>query len=289
MLHFTRKEKIQTIATYIDAESKRGLELGPHVDPMFRKSEGKQVKYVESRGTGALRKLMEQQGRNPDLVEEIDFILDRTKTLAELTEGERFDWAASSHVVEHIPNLIGHLREVGEVLVDDGLYAMVIPDKNFCFDCLKQTTLLGAFVEAYIEQRDKGSIQAFVDEMRYGVRPDGVKIGGWTAEQADRRLVAKRKDWIADVKALLDNGGETARDAFVHQSHFDPPVFAELIGDFIDLGLIQFEMIMLQPTYNMDFICILKKSANPGSESARGLARDIQTSYIPPTYDRNDI
>ena len=97
---------------------------------MFRRSQGINVRYVETRDGDTLRALVKEQGGDPSIVEDIDYVLERGKTLAEHAPGETFDWVTSSHVIEHIPDFLGHLKEVEEVLTPSGVYGLIVPDMN---------------------------------------------------------------------------------------------------------------------------------------------------------------
>ena len=105
---YTRRQKVKYLTSQFNLDGK-GLEIGPHVDPMFRRSQGINVRYVETRDGDTLRAFVKEQGGDPSIVEDIDYVLERGKTLAEHAPGETFDWVTSSHVIEHIPDFLGHL------------------------------------------------------------------------------------------------------------------------------------------------------------------------------------
>jgi len=281
----TRKDKIAVLASHFRMDG-LGLEIGPHVAPMFRRSEGLHVRYIETRSGDELRALMQSQGRDPTTVEDIDFILDRDKTLAQHAPESRFDWVTSSHVIEHIPDFLGHLLEVGEVLAADGVYGLIVPDRNYCFDCLKSPTLLGQVIEAHLTTSRHGALAHMVNEWRYGARPRGVTVGGWSAREAQAPLVHKVPDWKKHVTRVLRDGGAEVDRWVGHQGVFDPINFGEIIGDLIGLGAIPFEVKALVPTYNMDFIVILQKSTSPDPVSSRAVVDQTAARYRAPVYSR---
>jgi hypothetical protein len=43
----------------------------------------------------------------------------------------------------HVPDPIGWLHEVGEILADDAPLVLVVPDKRYCFDLYHQRTSSG--------------------------------------------------------------------------------------------------------------------------------------------------
>jgi hypothetical protein len=281
-----RRGKTAALSRHFRMEGS-GLELGPHVAPMFRRSEGVDVRYLESRSGEELRALMREQGRDPAIVEDIDYILERGTPLAVQVQGRRFDWVTSSHVVEHIPDFLGHLVEVAEVLTDDGVYGLIVPDRNYCFDCLKAPTLLGQVVEAHLTATRPGAVAHMINEWRYGARPRGVNVGGWTADEAAAPLVHKVPDWKRHVARVMRTEGAEVETWFGHQWFFDPCNFGEILCDLIDLGAVPFELCALMPTYNMDFIAILQRSAAPDLAASRAVASEAAAAYRAPSYSRD--
>jgi len=283
-LAMRRREKLEFLRERIDLTGE-GLELGPNVNPMFRKSQGFRVNYLETRSTEELRQSMLAVGRDPALVEEIDFVLDRGRTLAENTSGKMFEWVASSHVLEHIPDFVGHLAQVASVLKQWGVYAAIVPDRNLCFDCLKPQASLGEVLQAYMECRQLPSLASNIDELRYGVRPEGIKVGGWTIEDANANLVPKHPGWASRVRAILKAGNNERRpDLWVgHSWRFDPASFSHILADLGRLDLTPLQLIELKPTYNMDFIAILRKQPIDVTAMDR-ITQTVVSSYHPPQY-----
>lgn len=279
-----RRHKVAFLRDRIDLDG-LGLELGPHVDPMFRKSRGVRVRYLETRSTETLRASMVAQGRDPALVEEIDYLLNRDQSLSQMTEGTLFDWVASSHVLEHIPDFVGHLAEVGSVLKPGGIYAAIVPDRNLCFDCLKPAASLGAVLQAHLEKRKIPDVASNIDELRLGVRPEGISVGGWTPAEASGALKPKFPGWEARVRAILDAGLDEDRpDLWAgHSWRFDPVAFAQILADLARFDLTPLHLVELVPTYHMDFIAILKKGPVDGA-AMEALAQDVAAQYDPPRY-----
>jgi len=281
-----RNEKISFLSERVNLDG-IGLELGPHVAPLFRKSRGARVKYLETRPTEDIRAAMVKAGRDPSIVEDIDFVHDFDKDLSENVGGETFDWVASSHVLEHIPNFVGHLNDVRAVLREGGIYAAIVPDRNLCFDCLKSPSTLGDVVQAHLENRRYPTIASNVDELRYCVRPEGIKVGGWTVPQAGGALVAKYPGWEVRVRGILAavTAGKARPDLFSgHSWRFDPVSFAQILADLCRLDLIGMQLTELVPTYNMDFIAILKKVPAVAPGAVAQIGRLVAEEYDPPRY-----
>lgn len=58
----------------------------------------------------------------------------------------RFNWTVSSHVMEHVPDPIGWLSEIFEVLKPGAVLSLALPDKKFCFDVLSRSVAYSGVV-----------------------------------------------------------------------------------------------------------------------------------------------
>jgi len=73
----------------------------------------------------------------------------------ELVGGEKFGLIVASHVIEHVPNLIGWLNDIESILHEDGIVQLAIPDKRYCFDFRRRLTDISDIIGAYLENRKK--------------------------------------------------------------------------------------------------------------------------------------
>ena len=280
----TRKDKIAALAQFFDF-SGMGLELGPDIRPMFRRSDGYNVRYLEARSGDQMRQILEKKGQDPSQVEDIDYILDRSKSLAEHVGDQRFTWVTSAHVVEHIPDFLGHLREVHEVLEPGGVFGLIVPDRNLCFDCLKPPSSLGQVIAMNLTDWRPGAIAAMINEWRYGARPRFHKVGGWSYDEAVRPLVHKHGRWQERVKAAHAAGAAATENFYGHLWQFDPENFGDIVCDLIELEMISFQLEALVPSHRMDFIAVLRKVEVPDLAEARKVARRAARGYRRPSYN----
>jgi SAM-dependent methyltransferase len=279
-----RRERREILERFLNPND-AGLEIGPDVRPIFRKSENCNVKYLESRNGDELRKFMLDNGKDASIVEDIDFVLDRDKSLQENVGMEKFDWIVSSHVLEHIPDFVRHLQDVERVLGMNGIYGAIIPDKNFCFDCLKESTSLGDVLESFLLDRKQGSISSQVNEFRYAVRPEGIQIGGWGRDQIGKRLVSKHPNWVNHVNKVLSKSAPYETSWFGHSWQFDPCVFTSIVEDISQLELLEtLQLETVIPTYHMDFIAVFKKVKSIDLRAINTLKKDIEEKYEKPSY-----
>ena len=130
------------------------LELGPFDCPFIS---GPHVSYYDILDQDQLRVRAVEHSRNPDGCPVIHYTgdlgaIDRT-----------FDAVFSSHVIEHAPDLIGHLKDVAALLADGGAYYLLIPDKRFCFDHFLPPTPADKVYTA--QGRDRPSIESVANHL----------------------------------------------------------------------------------------------------------------------------
>lgn len=106
-----------------------GLELGPLYSPILSKSET-EVYYVDHASTRVLRKKYKNHPFDVGKIVDVDYVLNG-KTLKKTITGSRFDYVVASHVIEHIPDIIGWLNDISSVLKTGGVLSLVIPDKRY--------------------------------------------------------------------------------------------------------------------------------------------------------------
>ena len=105
------------------------LEIGPFDRPWLS---GAEVRYFDVLPQEQLRaRAATEPRRNPENCPHIHYV-SPTGDLS-VVDNE-FSAVFSSHCIEHQPDLIKHLREVGRLLRPGGHYYLIVPDKRFCFD-----------------------------------------------------------------------------------------------------------------------------------------------------------
>jgi SAM-dependent methyltransferase len=185
-----------------------GLEIGPLHRALVPRDQA-DVSYLDVRDRAGLVEWYDEM--DPDVVvediPEVDYFLiqpdGRTLTMVEAArEGAPFDWVVASHVVEHIPDLIGWLAELAELVADDGRVVLAVPDRRFTFDAYRPLTTVGQMVQAHLDGDTRPSTRAVYDHyagtvdynhvnLWRGERPfyDGLRFGAVSAEEQLRRTL----------------------------------------------------------------------------------------------------
>ena len=130
----------------INPATDSGLEFGALDWPLFRVEEAN-IKFVDFTSTEELKRV--SYASNPQKIVDVDYIWTGSGSLKDVIgQQDHFDFAIASHVIEHIPNVLGWFRGIHEVLKPNGRFNLAIPDKRFTFDVERNTTTIAEIVEA---------------------------------------------------------------------------------------------------------------------------------------------
>jgi len=91
----------------------------------------------------------------------------KNQSYKELVGDDKFGLIIASHVIEHVPNLVGWFQDIESVLLDDGLLQLAVPDKRFCFDFRRRLSNISDIMGAYIENRKKPSATSVYDHSMF--------------------------------------------------------------------------------------------------------------------------
>ncbi|HVF16193.1 MAG TPA: class I SAM-dependent methyltransferase, partial [Steroidobacteraceae bacterium] len=162
---------------HLRIESQVGLEIGALCNPLVSKSESNgKVVYVDHATREQLRAHYRNDPNvNLDNIVETDLVWGSQK-LPELVADQRFDYVIASHVIEHVPNMIGWLRDIATVLHDEGKLSLAIPDKRYTFDLKRELTTLGTLIEYHLQDRRRPSTRDVFDHKSLACPVDLVRI-----------------------------------------------------------------------------------------------------------------
>jgi hypothetical protein len=233
----------------VDLQSTVGLEIGALDLPFVEPGEG-ECDFADFRTTEELRELARRTvGHNPDFV---------VPVLYNLREGydaisKTYDWIAASHVVEHVPDLIGWFEVLYAKLNAGGVVYLVVPDKRFTFDYHRRLTNLSDVVTAHQQQLRTPSFKQVFDHYFYTTN----QIDPGDLWKGVRPEPPMRNYAVAIDRA--ENAIKTYEDA--HCSVFTPESFNELMNELMVSGLSKFRLESLRPTplHQLDFTAVLRR------------------------------
>ncbi len=255
----------------IDLATAKGLELGPLFNPLIPRSSGN-IRYIDHVDTDALRaRYASHVGFDVDAIVPIDYA-SGGRSIAETVGADApFDYVVASHVVEHVPDLIGWLADLRSVLADDGLLALIVPDQRRCFDALRQPTVLADVVAAHLQGAATPSARQVFDHYASAVGRAG-QIG-WDGEAPLDELTAIHPEAEAMERATAAAAGGDYDD--VHCWVFTPSSFCRVLAGLQRLGLVAFDVVDCSETFGIEFFVRLRP-ADPA------LARTLPQVEGPP-------
>jgi hypothetical protein len=229
------------------------------------KSEG-EVYYLDHCSTEHLRR---KYGDDPNVdvneIVEVDFIHDGSGSLAEATAGKApFDYVVASHLIEHVPDIVGWLIDVQSVLNDGGTLCLWNPDKRFTFDLHRRVSSLEEVRVAHTERRTRAGLRVIQDFFSY------ISEAPCEPLWADYRRAR-------DVKFLF--GPDVIENAYrrfsageyvdVHVWVFTPWSFIDMIGCIVREYDLAFDLAHFEPTPygDLTFTVQLRKNASGKSST----------------------
>lgn len=250
----SREEK----ALYALNRSGLGLEVGPCGNPIAPKRHGYNVHILDHASAADLRAKYRDHGFDLARIEEVDFVWTGQPISELVGRTGCYDWIIASHVVEHVPDLIGFLQQCEMLLKADGVLSLVIPDKRYCFDHFFAPTSTGNLLDAWSEGRKRPSQGQVFDFFASASKRHGEiawSRGGGGADALAHSL--------ADARSIWSHSRSAAEYVDVHCWRFTPTSFRLLLSDLQALDLTRFGIKAEFDTTGCEFYVSLGRTAHP--------------------------
>lgn len=235
------------ILQQIDIHREHGLEIGALFKPIVPRTCAN-ILYADHMSTEGLRaKYANDPNIDLDELVPVTYVCGE-RSLSEVVGDDRFDYIIASHVIEHVPNVIGWLIDIGKILRPGGKLSLAIPDKRFTFDCRRELTTFAALVESYLEHRTRPSFSQVLDYFSEvaDVPSSVTPLQLWSGE-IDPKAVALRHPEI--IKDFCEEWFRAHYDAIrdglyldVHCSVFTPESFLHNLDNLSKHGLLPYRL-----------------------------------------------
>jgi SAM-dependent methyltransferase len=258
----------------IDVRTMRGLEIGPLASPVVRKDEG-DVLYVDHANAEGLRaKYAKDPGMQDRLggIVDVDYVTQPGQSLWDLVGHDGpFDYVIASHLVEHIPDMVGWMQDVASVLREGGILSLVLPDKRYCFDINRSVTEISDVIDAHQRRLTRPSYGQVYDAFSKVIDVDCTAAWEGTVDYSTMR----RSDCEdPDLSAMEYCRNVLASDQFVdvHCHVFTPRSFLDIVHALIRLKLLDFEISSFFPTERgtFEFFVSLRLVSSQSSSVSQG-------------------
>lgn len=247
-----------------------GLEIGPSHNPIAAKKDGYNVDVVDHLSRAQLMDKYADHGVDLDKIEEVDYIWNG-QSFAELT-GKRghYDWIISSHSIEHSPDFIAFLNGCAQVLKDDGVISLAVPDQRFSFDHFRALSGLGEVIDAHSEKRKAHSAGKVAEHFL-----NAVSKGGEIAWAAHSHGNFEPVHDLLTVKQHMQAAIDSDVYQDVHAWCFVPNSFRLLMNDLHLLGYTELKEVDYFSPIGSEFYINLSTSGVGPAETRLELQQAI--------------
>jgi SAM-dependent methyltransferase len=264
----------------IDLKTARGLEFGPADRPWIPASTPG-IRYIDHLSTEDLKKKYTGwSDYNAADFCEIHFVNDGRPLPEILGDWVDLDVVAASHVIEHIPNLLKWLLELGSILKPGGLLFLAAPNKRFEFDRLRRVTELNDVLANYLEDRKRPSAWAMLDYWIHYANLDGAPSWAHEVEPSALTLSFPVERCYSEAKIAVES--PDYKD--VHVSAFTPYSFVQILRGLSELKLLPFELESIE-TSGMEFLAMLRACRPDENVELRLKKLDKESEHLPFNID----
>ena len=255
----TRFEKVMS---GINAKG-RGLEIGPSYNPIVLKSAGFDVEILDHATSAELRKKYRELGVPEDKInniEDVDYLWSGEE-LDKLTgKSDYYDYIIASHVVEHTPDLIAFLSQCEKMLKSGGVLSLVVPDKRYCFDCLRPLSTTGDIMQSHYDKRIRHTPGAIFDHYSSIVFRNGLQA--WHKDDATPLSYVHS---VQEAMTVVEKSKSSSEYVDIHNWVFVPHSFRLVVHDLNSLGFINMSEESFFDTAGYEFFVSFKKDKMPMS------------------------
>jgi SAM-dependent methyltransferase len=231
------------IISGVDLDSS-GLEYGPLHNAIVLKDECRDIRFVDFK---TREELVAQYSNDPNvdvsLIPDID-IVTNGRPINEFVADNGIDFIIASHVLEHVPDLIGWLEANLRLLRTGGRIALAFPDRRFCFDLTKQATSFHELVAAYFEKRTQPNFTQICDQVINSRKATPTEVWSGTISAVNAPRVIDLPGAISVLRRLVDK--KEYRD--VHCWKFSDTEFMETVDMIKSQFQLPFEILNHYPT-----------------------------------------
>lgn len=213
------------------------LEIGPFFNPVCK---GGNVEYFDILSQEALKSRAIEIGHK-DSVDGIPYINYVSPTGDLNIVHKKYDAVISCHAVEHQLDFIAHLKSVSKILMDGGLYYMIIPDKRYCFDYYMAESTIAEVLSSHFNKKEAHSLKSVIEHIALTTHNQAKKH--WNNNHGSLENVELRIE-----KAIKEYEVANGKNIDVHAWYFTPKSFATLITMLNSLNFIDLEVKKITST-----------------------------------------
>jgi len=236
--------------------AERALEIGPFTRPLLS---GPKVSYADIYSTEQLQEMAPGIGLDATGVPIIQWVVSPGDLGA---IDEKFDAVLTSHVIEHQPNLVGHLSQVSGLLNEGGRYLVLAPDYRYCFDHFMKPSTISEVLDAHVRKLAMHDPRSLIASRLLLAHNDAVRHWGGDHGDVNINPAFPDRDRTTRLKLAVNQAVDTPETLVnEHAWFFTADTFVEIMSDLLALELMDLEVECLYPSMRntIEFWAILRK------------------------------
>jgi SAM-dependent methyltransferase len=236
--------------------AERALEIGPFTRPLLS---GPKVSYADIYSTEQLQEMAPGIGLDATGVPNIQWVVSPGDLGA---IDEKFDAVLTSHVIEHQPNLVGHLSQVSGLLNEGGRYLVLAPDYRYCFDHFMKPSTISEVLDAHVRKLAMHDPRSLIASRLLLAHNDAVRHWGGDHGDVNINPAFPDRDRTTRLKLAVNQAVDTPETLLnEHAWFFTADTFTEIMSDLLALELMDLEVERLYPSMRntIEFWAILRK------------------------------
>ncbi|MBX9447153.1 methyltransferase domain-containing protein [Dickeya chrysanthemi] len=228
-------------------------EVGIEISPLYRPATDRSIHNVHYTDYTSAEDSREKHAHyeHPEIMD-LDFIWTPGKKLSECTPvGIEYHWAIASHVLEHVPDPIGWLLEVFEVMNEGGVFSLALPEKTQTFDRNRRISETSDLIHAWLSEDKRPNTKQLYDFLS--------KV---TSEDGNGNIFSEHHYTKEEALNFTLNSYTTGQYFDAHCSVFTKDSFVAVINELNELGILNVKVS--EPIEGVDeFYIQLKKVGEP--------------------------
>jgi hypothetical protein len=193
----------------------------------------------------------------------------------------------ASHVLEHIPDLVGFFASASRLVTPSGSLSIALPDRRYCFDCLKPWSTTGDLLDAHHRRLTRHSLKTAFNHMAYSALMDGELA--WGPRPISLPVLMDPFQAAVETTAAFRNQADAPYEDY-HAWQFTPVGFELAILELRALGLIDWHLETLEGPENFEFFAVLRRGeVAPDPASLQDERRDLLIRQLQEAREQIDF
>jgi SAM-dependent methyltransferase len=233
--HDYQVNRLNFLSKWVELKNSEGLEIGACDLPTVPTNVGN-CEFADFRSAEEMIRLWSLP---PETVVPVTYILQRD-TKIHLQINKKFDYVVLCHVIEHIPNPIGYIQDLQNLLNPGGVILIACPDKRRTPDASRPSTSLEHLLNDYYNDCNYPSLEhilecakAWSEDVRQKSLESATDFYDWGRQNFESGLadahchVWRDEEFFTQIQYLID--GNLLKDLRIVDKFYNDSLYNEFL------------------------------------------------------------